>query len=1064
MVRIHEQAVRIQILLVYFRLVRKTKVESGENMLSIEQLSSVVNQYMQHITPMMLRKNYHLILVKGGLDYEHLPEQSHFAHIVNGIFGLVQLMKFLITHRVPLPDLDETILRKALALYTVHEVHKDNQVELLGSSEFSIPLARLREEYDQLGLADFAEVHDHLIRAANVHKRSSKHGDLLLSNDPKAARLWLLVRIADTFASVKTPEEAVSSLKGYLADLGPTFAPQSPPGKYALYYHQIKDVRGVLTNTIHQAVSEQLAADREFFPLLYFATGTLYLGPAQKVVTFDDSFAAKVTGRVLGVLSGSSGSSTARDGLRRQKFDFEPYVYAFADVESLLTVVREETATAKPDPKIAIDEIDNLVIRRKELTAEWRATVEQRFDITLLDPKEHKTFNELWSQVRRYLLYVDTLLRDLDPNTNRLEWFLHTFQVADGPAINLRQEVDIWGRGGVAKYVLIIAYHFLRGPNFVDRVAEATPPPEVLERLHQRVLEAFQQIDTTAGRQNVVDQLGLRLSLECYLAEHLYLSFAPINHLEDDGLASYITPRGKGHTGKICSLCNRSSNFTDELRTGILDDFGRVFSNRVLPALEAPQGNRLWCPICQLEFILRKVTGMGLPANAHYKNSRRIYLYVLPTFSFTPEHIRLFEPLLRPFQRVTCFPVKDYGKDWGLPHHWLERRTFDPDWIEDLNSVLEQLADKIAGWGGQNFVGERASLGRITKQPHYYLITWEKAARDTEGDDARVATRTEAWAKAIFAATVISGLTSCKIYVTERPYLPIADPAELKAMVHLDGSPPALRGLLGDRIDTISLYGRERGRRSGLEETLDLSAALWTITAEVHASERPTKDKYIDGRLEALNTSPLAGASFYKEFGRLNDGQPPFPILSTACEVLLEIQAEIHGGELMDLVEMIAQKSLQIALPSGASGRGKARRYELIFREGVSAMRKAQQTIPEMRVAALGKQTLSSQSVAELKRLAAGTLLKGLERRQGSGRGDIVIRAWGERLGRLVGEFMDILVDELYLKRADGSFARFLRLENQLADGVYYFTDRNLAQAWEEYKQDKAAREAAQIN
>ena len=159
----------------------------------------------------------------------------------------------------------------------------------------------------------------------------------------------------------------------------------------------------------------------------------------------------------------------------------------------------------------------------------------------------------------------------------------------------------------------------------------------------------------------------------------------------------------------------------------------------------------------------------------------------------------------------------------------------------------------------------------------------------------------------------------------------------------------------------------------------------------------------------------------------------------------------------MDLVEKIAQKSLEIALPLGAAGRGKARRYELIFREGVSAMRKAQQIIPEMRVAALGTKAPSPQAVTELKRLAGGTLLKGLERRQENKRGDIAVRAWGERLSRLVGEFIDILVDELYLGRADGSFARFLRLENALADGIYYYTDRNLSRLWEEHKQQKAA-------
>ena len=93
--------------------------------------------------------------------------------------------------------------------------------------------------------------------------------------------------------------------------------------------------------------------------------------------------------------------------------------------------------------------------------------------------------------------------------------------------------------------------------------------------------------------------------------------------------------------------------------------------------------------------------------------------------------------------------VRDYGRDWGLPHYWLERRSFDPDWLEQLQYLFAREAAKIADWGGQSFVGERVSLGCITGQPHYYLITWEKAARDTEADDARIAIRAEAWAKAL---------------------------------------------------------------------------------------------------------------------------------------------------------------------------------------------------------------------------------------------------------------------------------------------------------------------------
>jgi hypothetical protein len=1019
-------------------------------MITLQDIEATLSEYVERFVPAMLRWQYHLTLVKGGPDYSHLPEQSHFAHIVNGVFGLAELVKFLATEKVFGAGLDEPTLRKALALYSIHEVHKAPDLERMDTSEFSIPLQRLREEYERLGLNRFADVDEHLMRAANVHKRSPRHGDLLLGGED-GSLLWLLVRLADTFASVKSPQEARSSLMVYLPKLGPAFAPKRPPGKYALYYHEIKDVRGVLTNTIHQVVAQQLQATYSFYPLLYFATGTLYLGPQIAEVERDANISAVVDG-VLAVLAKSGENADAiKDGLRRQKFDFERYVYSFASVERLLNIVHNETLLAKPDAKIAINEVDGLVAKRKDLPPDWRDTVERRFGIELTDPQEHKTFNEQWSLVRRYLLFVDTLLRDLNTEEDRLEWFLRTFDVPQPAANNLLAEREVWGRGGIGKYVLVIAYHFLRGSVFADRSAEALPAEEVLDRLHKHVLKAIQKMDTHAGREAAVAELGFRQDLATYLTENLYLSFAPEAPLESDALTAYATTKRKGHSGQICSLCNRQSEYVQELRTGILDDFGRVFSNRVLPAPEAPGHNRPWCPVCHLEFIFRKLLGMGLPSGSHYKNSRRIYIYVLPTFSFTSEHIRLFEPLLRPFHKVTSLSVRDYGQDWGVPHYWLERRTFDPDWMERLQEVMEKTADKIAGWGGRGYVGERVSSGRIVGQPHYYLITWEKAARDAESDDSRVATRTEAWAKAIFVATIISGLTSCKVYVTERPYLPVADPADLKATITLDGSPPTMRCLLGDRTDTISLYGREQGQCSGLEQTLDLSSALWTATTSL----RPNKDKHIAGRLERLNVDPLAGAYFYKEYGRENEGQSPYSPLDVACEVLLEIR----GGELMDLVEKIAQKSLQIALPFGASGRGKARRYELIFREGVSAMRKAQKLIPEMQQAALTGKHPTPESVAELKRLAAGTVLKGLERRRESKRGEIFVRAWGDDLGRLVGEFIDLLVDDVYLGRAGGNFARFVRLENSLSDGVYYYTDRNLSRLWTEYNQQKAARQ-----
>jgi CRISPR-associated protein Csc3 len=318
--------------------------------LSESTIADILTEYMEKFVPAMLLWRYHLILVKGGPEpeYSHLSEQSHFAHIINGVFGLAELVSFIAKNRVFTPDLDEDTFRKALALFTVHEVHKARDYEKIGTSEFSIPLERLLEEYERLGLSSFAVVDDYLMRSGNVHKRSPQHGDVLLSEDEAGSFLWLLVRIADTFASVQTPEEAASSLAGYLKRLGPTFAPKSPSGKYALYYHAIKDVRGVLTNTLHEAVSRKLENGLGFYSLLFFPTGTLYLGPSTLEPLRRDEFIQGVIAETLGSLREYGDSSDAiREGQRASYFDYETFVYSFAEVPALLELIRDDTIAAK---------------------------------------------------------------------------------------------------------------------------------------------------------------------------------------------------------------------------------------------------------------------------------------------------------------------------------------------------------------------------------------------------------------------------------------------------------------------------------------------------------------------------------------------------------------------------------------------------------------------------------------------------------------------------------------------------------------------------------------------
>src|SRR5260370_31982517 len=79
---------------------------------------------------------------KRGKDY--FTGQSLYVHIVNGIFAVTRLLNYLA--QTGLYQLTEKEYRTMLAIYTVHDLHKDPNVERGSSREFDINLNAIHEE------------------------------------------------------------------------------------------------------------------------------------------------------------------------------------------------------------------------------------------------------------------------------------------------------------------------------------------------------------------------------------------------------------------------------------------------------------------------------------------------------------------------------------------------------------------------------------------------------------------------------------------------------------------------------------------------------------------------------------------------------------------------------------------------------------------------------------------------------------------------------------------------------------------------------------------------------
>jgi len=1061
-------------------------------------MRDVLTEYIEKIVPKLIEGGYHLELAKGsievGQDYhERLSQQTMLSHLVNGVFGFSRLWTYLDESGI-LPY-DEVNYRRFLSLFTLHDVHKTS-AERLGSSDFSVPLEVFAANRATLGLDTFADTDLHEHRAANVSSRSSYQGDLSLSTQPGAVTRWRMVRVADSMASVTSPREG-SGVWSHLKDLDSRLALN-----YRLHWHELADLRGVLTNQVHAAVANHLQAEFDCFPLLYFASGTLYLGP-KNLPGFDRrAFVEELAQALAGLLEPSAEAQfDPAEAYRRENYDFQSYVYAVLTPDRLLDFALEKGLTVsggKSGGKFYADEMAKWFgkARKKETPFANRKEFET---VLCIGPEkqeeafnqllggvtteqeqaetqrwvEDKAFNQLLGGVTVYLYVADSILRDTSqplPEARVRRWGEILGVPADVTETLAPLAPAFWnafGGGKLPKYVLPLAYHWLTGPTFAARSAVACDRGEVFNRLHEQVSSAFATIDSRAVAGRVTDELHLTEDLRLYLRERLRVSLDETADVTDNPWP--VLMKGKTRTpGLICSVCSRHSPHAIPIRTGVLGDSAQEFSNWCLPSPTTDKC-RLWCPTCYFEFALRAIAGLTAPPGTERRNSARLSLYLLPTYSFTPEMVSMFaEDTLRPFQDVTALTVRDYGQRHSHAHIWLEAGRegegprFDEELRENLLEVFRQQVEWLAAIPEESktqrprreMAGERLFTAhpQRVQQLNYLYFVWERTAYGNS-EDALIPTASEMWTKGAFAACLLAALTGYKVYVTERPYLPLADPTVMKPLVVLDSPHNALREILKPQpIGAMTPFERGLPRVSTspdesvgrcsttLLEALDLLAALWQINSDLRDVEARelTKDKHVVSCLERLMANPLAGAFFYKQYARLNDDATPFPIFITACDVLLQRR----GGEWMNLAQDLAEKSLLLFLPFPQYGRGKAHAYELVFREAVDALRKA-----------------PAANRVELKTLAAGRLLKRLEQRQQTRRGEGIVNPERGNLNALVDDFIGTLADEVLDGRAGGSLAAFNRLANSFADAIYKVTDGCVRERFEAWKQKYGRKE-----
>lgn len=987
----------------------------------------------------MIDRGYALKAAKSE-GYEHgrhaadyYVEQSIRTHVLNGLFVITRLLTYL--DREDIFRLDDADVRRLLALFTTHDLHKDEDLSKGKRGEFDISLEDMAAEVEALGIPNFTDTTPARHRWAMVHLQSPKVGDL--SDAPAGtSRLSSLLRLADTLASMQTAREcggAQNRLNEILSQA--TF--RHPERARRFYWHELDDYRGLSTLMIHHATAAVLEKFG-LFPLLYFPNGILYVGPDS--VDFGDAgvlrkAVAEATFAILQGTKSAQAQAIANDAwTMAQSVKFDLYACLFCNAAALTSgltaFVRRSTAAFarnRTRPKFLSEVITKRVAKRR-----YRS-VDEFLDRYNIPPQaeDEADFLDKWFAASRFVMGAESIARALVGEAKATGWLLEHYVTPSTIGALITENLKGLRSGGVADHCFVIAYHYLVNAKFGEqkRSIGATDFDTVLNQLETITTSALSEHDALSKRVDFVNaQYALASDLDAYLESNLRFSWT-----ERLGIATplqlYSTERTRSHGHRLCVFCNREiPSKMKERDITLAEMITTAFSNRLLPK-ETDVSIQVWCPMCWFEFVLRRLSGMHYPKGADAAD--RLYLYLLPDYSFTPDFWRHAYDALEPFNQITSLKLRQYGKDDpSLPAVWLTTSgKVDATTVGRVAELFQREAERMAtpiakgkaqGVAPREMLGERLHLPKV-ENPNYLVLTYEKSARD-----AKLApTRSELWAKATYAGCLLHLLLGVRVYITDKPYLPITRPDEMKPVIQLDSPHPLLRGVLGGKT-SLTL--------EDLPDALNVLSAAWEANNALSGG-KGNLDKQIATRLERMNVEPLAGAGFYKE--REREGNPVYDTFRLACTSLLKWR----GGEKMNLARRIAEQSLDMFLPRRPRWdklKGKAHRYETVFRTALEIVKKHPKLQPD-----------------ELVDRVSGTILKRLVRIDG----DIGwLDRYGDELREAAIRFAETVVNDLFVGWCRSSLARLTHEENSLASGIYIVIDQQLPQRWEDRKARKAAK------
>lgn len=839
----------------------------------------VLHDFVTHVAP-QLSEYLALKTAKGGtFVQERLAEgktavevaryrqdQSLRAHLVNGLLPVTNIVRLLAQWDAPrFTYWQEETYRVFCAGFTLHDWVKlpevDAELATYGLGHDSAnPALHLpvfetifKQWCERLGLTQFLEpiggldlwLHDIIYLAVNTQ---TKWGTMLNLNALPQLRLNGRSRqlatdcctLADLLAYVaKTPVQAAghNSIYDLIKNLS--------DGQARFIYHHVSENRGVLTNFIHNAAMTALQ-DEDCVPLLFAPSGTVYLTRTQKPFP-ETAVIAETTVQLIRracqqrLQQDFVGFSRAGKGLK-----VAPYYDLHLSIPDQIRLTGRAVFKQIPETKKTV-----FTSRYEKIEAKGWLT--QPVGLDELDSNDSRV-DQLAEFAAFTTILAKTAVPDFDVNQHMLS---HMEITACQPTFEALLSAPNTG-GTPYHWYYAAGYYTLHKGLGKDPAQWRETIAAIAESLAVAVEAEQAKLDQETSSDGWDD---LRHYIQNTLAFGPATAVsATISALTAQELTRYQSAKEKGRKATaVCSLCSSSFSINPQREAGIL--FApQVYTNK--QPLHGSKANRNICQICETEMMLRQILmNRGGSSGGRFEGRKFRYLYLYPTYFFTPETLAQVNELYGRLQRISFTNLRrlllnEDETEIRLDPHTVQR-------LQELMLTTEPPADD-----------------RLFRFPAGTPLTFFFIGMPPPGRDAKDA---EAWINPAWLSLILPLAVDVKVVATESPIPVLHEADELDETIFYDAPHPFVSDIVGqERISLDGLLPRLQALTAAYMIHIDGNAKLKQGEYRWHAIPPLARNLHSNSlwathylkkwqRSESVDAIPANRAHLYQQYIKFLD-------------------------------------------------------------------------------------------------------------------------------------------------------------------------------------------------